>query len=94
MKKITFKILPNIHLPFLISKDNAVIFRQVALLENIILLPREARLDKAHWKPLLSGHMFILNVIYYAVANALADLDTPGYIKMTNLSNWFLKVRK
>ena len=48
LKKITFKILLNIDLPFLILRDNAAISRRVALLENIILLPGETRLIKAY----------------------------------------------
>ena len=48
MKKITFKILLNIHLPFLILRNNAAISCRVALLKNIILLPGETRLIKAH----------------------------------------------
>ena len=93
-KKITFKVLLNIHLPFLISRDNAAIFRQVALLENVILLPGETRLVEARWKPLPSGRTFMLNIIHYAVANALVDLNTPGCVKMINPSNRLLKVRK
>ena len=46
IKKITFKILLNIHLPFLVLRDNTAIFCQVALLENIIFLPGETRLVK------------------------------------------------
>ena len=47
-KKITFKVLLNIYLPFLISRDNAAIFCRVALLEDVILLPGETRLVKAY----------------------------------------------
>ena len=46
IKKITFKILINIHLPFSISRDNTAISYRVALLENIIFLPEEIRLIK------------------------------------------------
>ena len=94
MKKIIFKVLPNVYLPFLISRDDAAISRRVALLEDVILLPGETRLVKAYWKPLPSGHTFMLNVIYYAVMNALVNLDIPGCVKMINPSNRFLKVRK
>ena len=62
-------------------------FVNMALLEDVIFLPGETRLVEACWKPLLSGCTFMLNVIHYTVANALVDLDTPGYIKMINLSN-------
>ena len=86
-KKIIFKVLLNIHLPFLVLRNNAAISRRVALLENVILLPGETRLVKARWKPLPSGYTFILNVIYYTVINALVDLNTLGYIKIINLSN-------
>ena len=48
IKKITFKVFPNIHLPFLISRDNTAVSHRVALLENIILLPGETRLVKTH----------------------------------------------
>ena len=92
IKKITFKVLPDIHLPFLISKDNTAISCRVALLKNIILLPGETRLVKTYWKPLPSGYTFILNTIHYAVINALVDLNTPGCIKIINPSNRFLKV--
>ena len=46
IKKIIFKVLPNIHLPFLVLRDDTAIFYWVALLENIILLPGETRLVK------------------------------------------------
>ena len=94
MKKITFKVLPDIHLPFSISRDNTAISYRVALLENVILLPGKTRLVKACWKPLLSGCTFMLNVTYYAITNALVDSNTPGYIKIINPSNLFLKMRK
>ena len=48
MKKITLKVLLDIYLPFLISKNNTAISRWVALLENIILLPGETHLVKAY----------------------------------------------
>ena len=94
MKKITFKVLPNIYLPFLVSRDNTAISRRVALLKNVILLPGRTRLVKAYWKPLPSGRMFMLNITHYTVINALVDLNTPRCVKIMNLNNRFLKVRK
>ena len=94
IKKITFKVFLNVYSHFLVSRDDAAIFYWVALLEDVVLLLRKTRLVKARWKPLPSGYTFMLNVTYYAVANAMVDLDTLGCVKMMNPSNWFLKMRK
>ena len=60
-KYITFDAVPNVYLPFSVSRDDGyAVRRRVMLLKDITLAPGETRLVKAKWKPLPEGITFLL----------------------------------
>ena len=90
-KYITFNAVPNIRLPFFVSRnDGYAIRRWVMLLKDVTLAPGETRLVKVKWKPLPEGITFLLQANHQAVANALVNSEIK-YIKIINLSNRVIK---